>query len=168
MKNLMQSVAILIMGALFAVAPVNAAQFKGTVVDVKDGDTLKVRDQNGVSFYVKLSGVDAPELQQLHGHAAREYLLREIAGHDVDIVFNNIDTSGRVLARIYLNGVDVNRSLLRKGLAWHTIDDRNNVAGSDYKEYASAEVKARKAGKGLWNDGMVAVAPWRYRMIVGL
>lgn len=150
---------------LLAVGSASAAQINARVIDVKDGDTIKVRDENGVSYYVRLTGVDAPELKQLHGHAAREHLLREIAGRDVDVVFNSIDVNGRLLAKVYLYGEDMNRKLLESGLAWHDVANVRNISGKEYKKYAAAEVKARKQGKGLWHDDMAAVAPWRYREI---
>ena len=51
----------------------NMQNYTGKVIQVTDGDTLRVQSADGVHV-VRLAGVDAPELEQDYGWKARQVL----------------------------------------------------------------------------------------------
>jgi micrococcal nuclease len=67
-----------------------------------------------------------------------------------------VDRYGRTLARVEVEGQDVNRQMVAEGLAWHYL------RYSDDATLADAEREARAAGRGLWRD-REPVPPWEWR-----
>ncbi len=61
-----------------------------------------------------------------------------------------------MLARLEIDGQDVNRQMVADGLAWHF------TRYSDDATLAEAEREARGARRGLWADPE-AVPPWEWR-----
>jgi len=134
------------------------------VVGVIDGDTVKVKDQNGIKYIVSLTGVDAPEIMQAHGRIAKEQLCKMICGKDVLLSYNKLNTDGHVLSTMYLDQANINQVILEKGMAWQNTIDKKSVSRQHYSKYARAENKARVQNIGLWQDG-IAMSPWRWRQI---
>lgn len=128
------------------------------VGSVIDGDTLEIHDRR-----VRLVGIDAPESSQLCTDAAgRPYRCGQVAAlaladrigrQTVACAVSGEDRYGRALGSCEAGGVDLNRWLVREGLA---------VA---YRRYATTYVPeeegARAAGRGLW-AGPFAL-PWDWR-----
>lgn len=164
MGRLVMSVAVM-WACSFAL---QAEQIDVHVLGVVDGDTVKIRDENGVKYYVTLSGVDAPELPQAHGRAAKDFLCWMVCGRDVTLQFNKMNPQGHVIGSLSLGEDDVNAALLRNGMAWHDMNNDQSTSRAEYGRYARAESEARKAGAGLWQDGVGVVAPWRWRRIAKL
>ena len=127
----------------------------GFVFDVTDGDTVKV-SSNGEDFRVRLAQIDAPERNQPHGSQATQALEALVLMRQVELTVTDVDRYGRLVATIYIDGVDVNRALVAEGHAWV------------YRQYMTDETllddesKAREARMGLWADSN-AVAPWDWR-----
>src|SRR6185369_7621037 len=93
----------------------------GKVVDVVDGDTIKVLlDQDGKTYTVRYIGMNAPEYPG-------EYLGSEAAVKNVDLVFNKTatlikdvsetDEFGRLLRYVIVDNVFVNYELVLEGFA---------------------------------------------------
>ena len=59
---------------LFLFLPFQALSWPGVVLSVHDGDTLRVRNEQGRVINIRLWGVDAPELGQPYGKASRNFL----------------------------------------------------------------------------------------------
>ena len=128
----------------------------GKVVRIADGDTLTVLDAANVQHKVRLAGIDAPERGQPFGSKARELLATLTMGKTVTVRGGRPDKYGRTLARVEVEGQDVNRELVAEGLAWHyTQFDRSD-------DLAAAERAARAARRGLWADAK-PVPPWEWR-----
>lgn len=119
---------------------------------VHDGDSFRAGKQ---AF--RLWGIDAPELDQRWGTAARE-ALRELLTRANAVMIERHGTSWkRIVVRAESGGKDVSLELLKMGLAWYCPEfaPRRN----DYRE---AEQEARKARRGLWSDeNPVSPAEWR-------
>lgn len=83
---------------------------------VVDGDTLRVL-LNGKREYVRLLGIDAPELKR-GGEKARNFLAQLCpAGSIIYLEIFGRDRYGRLLAEVYTeNGSNVNRVLLEENL----------------------------------------------------
>ena len=77
-------------------------------------------------------------------------------GKAVKVYDDGRDKYGRTLGRIEVEGQDVNRQMVKDGLAWHYVKyDRSATL-------AAAEREARAAKRGLWADA-APVPPWEWR-----
>jgi micrococcal nuclease len=122
--------------------------WEGTVTHVTDGDTLWVRPQRGgAPRHIRVDGIDAPEICQLHGETARSVLSAHVLGQRVQVRGRRTDQFGRLLARITLQGEDVGGWMVNKGQAWSYRYRRNPGP------YAAQEAQARAHGLGLFADG---------------
>lgn len=125
-------------------APIFLFALEGEVINVTDGDTIKILTSERQQIKVRLYGIDAPEKKQPYGTAAKLYLADLIAGRTVQIEKRGKDRYKRVLGIAYLDGKDVNEILVLNGYAW---------AFTKYsKIYESQERQARSKGLGLWRD----------------
>ena len=129
----------------------------GPVVSVVDGDSFKVKVQ-GVVMDVRLLGIDAPEKDQPFGADALRILERLLRDQEVVLVFEDVDHSGRIVARAWVGGMDINREMILRGAAWFDAQ----YARDD--ELFNAEQRARDAKLGLWSLSVKArIEPWVWR-----
>lgn len=150
-----RAVQVALSTALFLVATI-ALAFEGRVVHIQDGDTLTVLvEQRQVK--VRLASIDAPELGQPFGRAARAELARICAGQIADVVQTATDRYGRTVAEVTCGGVHANAELVRAGLAWVYV----KYAPRRSPLYA-LEAEAKSADRGLWSD-RDPVPPWTWR-----
>jgi micrococcal nuclease len=126
------------------------------VVGVTDGDLLTCLDETNLQQKVRLAEIDAPELGQDYGMAAREALADLVFGKTIRVVDQGKDRSGRWIARVYVDGVDVNRQLVAEGYAWHY------AAASSDASLDQLQQQARQQRLGLWS-GSDPVPPWIWR-----
>lgn len=137
--------------------------YRATVIAVHDGDTIRVSNQYGQKQRIRLAYIDAPELQQAYGKSSREALAMLILRKNVQVEVFDIDRYRRHVARIVLNGRDVNLSQLQNGNAWHYRSiARQNQSHQDYSLYEQAHNQARQKKQGLWQHSHPD-APWTYR-----
>jgi hypothetical protein len=66
------------------------------VVKVTDGDSLEVRDSNGLVHRVRLGGIDAPEYAQPFGNRSRQNLTGLVLNKDVHLEIQKRDAYGRL------------------------------------------------------------------------
>ena len=125
---------------------------EGKVINVHDGDTITVLDQNDKKFHIRLQGIDAPELKQEFGSVSQENLSRLVLGKQVTIVWNKVDKYRRTVGTIMLDGHDMNIEQVKAGLAWHFKKYADEQEPQDRISYAAAEQQARAAKLGLWQD----------------
>ena len=143
---------------------------RATVVEVVDGDTVKIRYDNGTRDTVRLLGIDTPEVHaentpgefegvpdteqarqclRQSGVRASNVVEDRLAGERVGLGFDeNEGRRGyydRLLAYVYLDGEQVNYRLVAEGHA--RVYDSEFVEG---ERYYAAEERAREAGRGLW------------------
>jgi len=145
------------------------ADFTAKVQRVVDGDTVHVIDKAGKKFKVRLTGIDAPEKNQPYGLAST-YKLTEILINKLVLLKskpNNgkpytIDRYKRVLAKIILDGKDINLSQVLTGYAWHFKRYQKQQSPSDRELYSEAEIDAKKNELGLWEEKN-PIAPWKWR-----
>jgi len=93
-----------------SVSEINEAS--GVVTKVIDGDTIKV---SGINTSVRLWGVDTPELSTSKGQLVKTIVSNKLLGKNVTLNIDdtkNYDKYGRLLAKVYLNGEDINKWLL--------------------------------------------------------
>lgn len=131
--------------------------FDGPLIWVTDGDSLRVLVK-GRDMEVRLADVDAPEREQPHGWESKLQLIDLVRGKHVVLAPRDVDHYGRVVARVWVGDIDVNRELVRRGAAWF------------YPEYAEDETlyrdeqDARNAKRGLWALPLAKrMEPWEWR-----
>jgi endonuclease YncB( thermonuclease family) len=124
----------------------------GKVINVHDGDTVTVLDQNNKKTHIRLQGIDAPELKQDFGSVSQQNLSRMVLGKQVTIVWTKLDKYRRTVGTIMLNGHDINIEQVKAGLAWHFKKYEDEQNPEDRRTYAAAEQQARAAKLGLWQD----------------
>ena len=94
------------------------ADFTGKVVKISDGDTITVLDHYKVQHRVRLTGIDAPERKQTFGSRSRQSLGKLVFSKTVTVKTKKRDCYGRVLGKVLINGIDVNKEQIRRGMAW--------------------------------------------------
>lgn len=145
---------------IFAAAlALNAAQAQAQqyrVIGVMDGDTVKVLSSDHQQMKCRLFGIDAPEKAMNYGERSKQSLSDMVFQKHVSVTVVDQDQYGRSVCRIILNGVDVNKVQLQRGLAWHYSRYSKDAS------YAEAERAARQQRLGLWADPN-PIAPWSFR-----
>ena len=134
----------------------STAAWSGKCVGVSDGDTIKVM-REGKPEKIRLFGVDCPEMAQDFGRRAKQFTASTVFGKNVHVETVTRDRYGRTVAWVSVQGISLNRELIRAGLAWW------------YRRYAASlkdlerlEQEARHARIGLWSQRN-PVPPWEFR-----
>lgn len=155
--NPLQLVAVLALIALIAVVAgllqPRSAPITGRAEAI-DGDTLRVG-----STRVRITGLDAPELDQTCGDAngtawacgtaAKSFLADLVAAGRATCIRSGRDRYGRTLAKCSVGAADLGTAIV--GAGWAVAEP----------EYLFAEVGARAAGRGIWAGAFEAPADWR-------
>ena len=131
--------------------------FFGPLVRVKDGDSLVVKVQ-GVAMDFRLAEIDAPELDQPYGRAAKQELAALVAGKQLVLVPLDTDRYGRTVAQVWNGDTHVNRELVKRGAAWFYSEFARSAA------LYEVEQEARGAKRGLWALPLQdRIEPWEWR-----
>ena len=126
------------------------------VKTVHDGDTVTCVKPNGTIQKIRLSGIDAPELNQRFGQRSTERLKHLLGGDLVRVERKGFDQYGRLLATLFRKSQNINLDMVKEGWAW--VYD----GFSSSSELLDAEATARKARRGLWADPLpLSPARWR-------
>lgn len=119
--------------------------FTARVTRVFDGDTLWVRPLTGGRYRkLRLDGLDAPEMCQNGGPAARDALASRVLDRVVTVHVRAHDTYDRGLAQVLMGGEDVAAALVRNGHAWSS-RWRQHLG-----PYAAEEALARTERRGVF------------------
>ncbi|WP_442876506.1 thermonuclease family protein [Enterobacter cloacae complex sp. ECC445] len=149
-----------LLGTIPVAAFAAVESFEGKVVKVIDGDTVQILDNQNSNIRVRLYGIDAPESKQPWGQKAKQALSNAVAGKTVKVVEHGLDVYGRELGTIWLDGYDINASMVDSGLAWvYRFQDEAIVPA-----YIKFETGAKNASLGLWSEKS-PVPPWEWRQI---
>jgi endonuclease YncB( thermonuclease family) len=138
---------------------------EGTVTRVSDGDTLILVTGEGTKLKVRLYGIDAPEIRhervpgQPYGREARDALTELTLDRKVTLEIVDIDTHKRMVGIVRISGVDINREMVRSGLAWAY---RRYLSAPYASVYIAAEKEARGRRLGLWKQANPD-PPWEFK-----
>jgi endonuclease YncB( thermonuclease family) len=145
------------------------------VVAVADGDSLTVRDGNGLTHGVRLAAIDAPEHGQPYSDRSKGSLTRMALNKDVRLEWLERDGYGRLVAKLWVAPadapcpaapcpmtLDAGLAQITSGLAWHFKRYEQDQSLEDRHRYADAETEARARKLGLWRDP-TAAPPWEWR-----
>jgi micrococcal nuclease len=123
----------------------------GTTTKVRriiDGDTFETE----TGEKVRLIGINAPEISDIFGQEAKQYLSDLIENKTVELQSDNIsndrDRYQRLLRYVFLDGVDINDKMLTNGFAFAYL--KYNFTKS--KDYEQAQIEARENNNGIWGD----------------
>ncbi len=105
---------------------------------------------------IRIQGIDAPEICQAGGAAARAALKSRVLEQTVSISPKRLDDYGRVLANVDWQGQDIGRWMVSTGHAWSYSYRRNPGP------YAAEQSQAAAARRGLF-AGSAAENPRRFR-----
>ncbi len=82
------------------------------VVGVHDGDTLTGITASNEQVKVRLDAIDAPEIKQPYGQAAKKALSDMVFGKEVVIYPKTKDKYGRTVGHVVVGKKDVNLAML--------------------------------------------------------
>ena len=132
------------------------SEITGRVVGVHDGDSITVLAAGNEQLKVRLEGIDAPELKQPFSQQSKQALSGLVFGKMVNLLVTGTDRYKRTLAVVMVDGVKVNREMVRRGLAWRYDKYSKDAA------LQAAQNEAKAARRGLWADA-TPVPPWEWR-----
>jgi len=134
-------------------------KFHAKVIAIKDGDTIEVLYENN-PVSIRLAHIDCPEIkkQQPFGQAAKTFTSDICFGQIVTVENEGkFDRYKRCIAVIINdNNENVNKALVKAGLAWHFLKYSKDST------YDDLETIARKSKIGLWADEN-PTPPWQWR-----
>ncbi len=141
-----------------------ALVLEGAVSAVPDGDSLSLRAGGRGVHRIRLSGIDAPELDQAFGQAAQRQLKALALHRPARAVCHKQDRYGRQVCRVWVAGRDLGLAQIEAGLAWWYVRYAHELAEDVREAYATAQGTARRAGLGLWQEAR-PLEPWRWRQL---
>ena len=121
----------------------------GKVIRVADGDTITIQSYQGKEK-IRFAQIDAPETThfgstpQPYGKESAAFLRNLVSGKNVRVDVETVDQYGRNVGTVFVDGMNVNREMVKNGYAWV------------YRQYAHDETlmdleKAARAKRiGLW------------------
>ena len=125
------------------------------VTKVIDGDTIEVRQEKR-NYKVRLSEIDAPEINQRFGTESKNFLASLILNEEIELIYTTEDRYGRIVAKIYKDNKDINRSMVRNGLAWvydYYVEDQSLYIDQNL---------AKKNSFNIWSE-VSPIPPWVFR-----
>jgi len=88
----------------------NAFALNATVIEVLDGNTIKVLDATNLMHTVSLADKNAPIINQTANENSKKGLVSLILGKNVSIKESGKDEKGQILGQVFLDGLDVNKA----------------------------------------------------------
>jgi micrococcal nuclease len=163
---------------LFLTSTISQAKIRtveGTVIQVTDGDALKVETAEGTKLTVILYGIDAPEVERInlitgliikqgqpYGKSSYEVLKAKLLRRKVKVDIIYIDKDKKMVGIVYLDGRDINLEMVRGGWAWAYREYLDRPYAS---AYLNAEKEARDKRSGLWKQANPQ-PPWEFRKLI--
>lgn len=147
---------LLLLLASVALYPACAEEFNARVIAVMDGDTIMVL-RDGKRVKVRLANIDAPEKAQEYGTESRQTLLNLVQKKQVHVNSQAMDSYGRMVAEISVDGRSANAEQVRRGMAWEYSHYHSN------KHYLALQSEAQQARRGLWAQAVSPMPPEQWR-----
>ena len=142
---------------LTIIIPVDTKAQIGGKAKIIDGDTIQIGDNR-----IRLYGIDAPELKQvckingrnwMCGEEAAMALAYEMANHWISCITKGKDRYSRTLAICFKANIDINREMVKRGLALA------------YRKYSNIYIEYEELAKsnklGIWKSSFIK--PWNWR-----
>jgi len=113
-----------------------------------DGDNITII-HGGIKAQVHLACIDAPELKQVKGQAARKALKALVNNQPFEVNILGHDSLGRFSAEIISDRGNINKILVDQGYA-----EFYNPSGKGCEGYEIAEKNAQSQHLGIWAKGI--------------
>ena len=156
----------LVLFALLFISQLSLAdEYTGQVINVVDGDTVTLLTNDNQKLSIRLSGIDAPEMNQNWGLRSKQAMCSCADGLAATVEANKKDKYGRLVGKVIVKGIDCNLRQIQLGLAWHYKKYEKEQEVEERSTYAQEEYLAQSAGLGLWVDKQ-AIPPWEFRKMV--
>ncbi|MBS4207420.1 thermonuclease family protein [Bacillus sp. FJAT-50079] len=134
----------------------DSSRISATVLRAVDGDTIEVQLKNGEKEKVRMILIDTPETKhpqlgvQPFGEEASEFTKKMLVGKKIELELDvsERDRYGRVLAYVWIEGINFNRLLVETGYARVAIFPPDIKYVDDFEE---AQDKARQEAVGIWS-----------------
>lgn len=137
----------------------SSSSFTGRTIDVADGDTITVLNQNNESVKIRLAGNDCPEGSQANGNNVKQFTLSKVSEKRARIQPETVDKYGRTVGIVLINGENLNEEIVSHGHGWVY----RKYCTADYcNDWLKLEETARDARIGLWEDKKPQ-PPWDWR-----
>ena len=123
---------------------------------VIDGDTFVVKNlRDGRDWSVRLWAVNAPDAKECYYKEATGVLEEELAGKKITYERYGYDSFGRILAKVYVNGQDLEERLVATGAAEvydaAEVHDELKPSKEYYESLKMIEEKAKSEKLGMWS-----------------
>ena len=129
---------------------------------VMDGDTvLLLPEGQHEALKWRITGIDAPEICQSGGEAAREALVARVMRRTVQSAPQGQDVYGRQIGRLLRDGQDVGAEMVAAGMAWAW--QHRTGRGP----YATLQRQAQRDQRGLFAVRETAMSPAVFRQFHG-
>lgn len=156
---------IYLFALLFAVyADAQATTLRGRCVAVIDGDTVEVVIDQHQLLRIRVAWIDAPEIGQAFGNAAKQAMARLVFGREVELRPHVWDRYGRLVAMVIVDHTDAGLELVKQGLAWAYWRYLPEASADIQDSYRTAHETAQANRLGLWQDAS-PMAPWNFRKL---
>lgn len=131
---------------------------KAVITYVGDGDSVSARKGDGSTLNCRIDSIDAPETAKpQHGKAGQKFgeeskrtLEQLVLNKEVTVRVSKPATTdknyGRSLCQIEIEGQNIDKTMLREGMAWLYRRYNNDPA------LAKLEDEAKASKRGLWSD----------------
>lgn len=126
----------------------------GKFINIHDGDTVTILTVQKERIKIRLYGIDAPELKQPFGKAAKRHLSKLTQGKNISIDLKGNDRYKRKLGILLAGNKDINAQMVADGYAWAYVKFS--------KIYKHLEQSARSQNLGIWRS-KYQTPPWEFR-----
>ncbi len=87
-----------------------------------------------------------------------------VAGKQVMVEYQERDRYGRIVGKVWVNGIDACLEQVKAGVAWYYKKYQHEQSPEDRQLYADAENNARDHRIGLWRENN-PIPPWEHRRL---
>jgi len=143
----------------------------GKVIRILDGDTIEIKNDQGENVKVQLAYIDAPDMDPKTGEAqplhreSMKTLTRIIRDKEVIIESLGVDRFKRIEGIVFLDKLNVNLEMVRKGMAeiYYPVRLRPKQYNQRYvQKFIDAEKQARSSKAGVWGMDNY-LSPYKFR-----
>jgi len=141
------------------------SQLTGKVVKVGNDYTFQMKEDQGVNYSLRLTGLEAPEVEEGNTNevkalkeSAQETLTQMILSNRVRVDLTFITEQRGGLGVAYLGETNINAALAEAGLAKVKREYLKGLPWKEQYRLIRAESKAQAKQSGIWNRSSIAAA----------
>jgi micrococcal nuclease len=119
------------------------------LIEITDGDTIRVQFEDGTTARVRYIGMDTPETGDALSIAATDRNSELAAGKTAMLVkdVSEVDRFDRLLRYVIVQGVFINYELVRQGYAWAKSYPPDTACDAAFRQ---VQTSAQSAQIGVW------------------